>query len=77
MIEYALIREIECSEPCAIYFTENLTRTARIAIDYSNCGISLKLQVKIDGRYATPDELDEHTRLVEEKIEELSNRVQQ
>ena len=76
MIEYNLIREIECSEPYVIYSTENLTRPARIAIDYSNNGIGLKLQVKINGRYATADELDEHTRLVDEEIDKLSGRVQ-
>ena len=75
MIEYILTREIECGEPCIIFSTENLTRTARVAIDYSSLG-SIQLQVKIDGRYATADELEIHTKLVEGRIEELSSRVQ-
>lgn len=75
MIEYNLIREIECGEPCLVFSGNDLTKTARVAIDYSQLG-EIKLGVKIDGRYATFDELEVHTRLIEKKIEELASRVQ-
>ena len=76
MIEYFLFREIECGELCAVFSSENSARIARVASDYLKNGIDLKLQVKIDGRYATSDELREHEILIEERIWDLSDKVQ-
>ncbi len=59
-----------------ILSARNTGMVAQFFVDYSPLGWDLKLEVEIDGRPATSEESIEYAKLVEEKIDELSGRVQ-
>jgi len=72
--EYTLVRSCGCSGSYKIFFTYDINELARVAVVYSELG-EVSLEVTRHGRYVSHDKLEEHRRIVESKIEELSDMV--
>jgi len=73
-VVYIINRNMGCDN-YNILSARNTERIAQCFVDYSPLGWDLKLQVEIDGRPATSEELMEYAELVRGKIDELSGRV--
>ena len=73
-VVYTLFRETGCDGYFKVFSSSDIEKVSRSAILYSVLG-DVKLQVEIDGRHSTMNELENYAELVEEKIEELSHIV--